>query len=129
MGEIQECWVETALLHCHCSEKTGSQADSLELLCQGDMVGSWKHMANCHVCQCWVPLSLGEASAERTWCWQAGWDSCDGDDDFHTLHSGGCDTGEGGKSAGGAIEAGEAREDSQPEVGRFLLRDRMMLRF
>ena len=62
-------------------------------------------------------LSLGEASAERTWCWQAGWDSCVGDDDFHTLHSGGCDTGEGGKSAGGAIEAGEAREDSQPEVG------------
>ena len=61
-----------ALLHFHCSEKTETQVVSLELLCQGDMMGSWKLMANCHVCQCWVH-ALSRRGVSRADLVLAGW--------------------------------------------------------
>ena len=72
MGEIQECWLETALLHFHCSEKIETQVVSLELLCQGHMVVRRKFVANCHVCQCWVH-ALSRRGVSRADLVLAGW--------------------------------------------------------
>ena len=69
---MQECWLETALLHFHCSEKIETQVVSLELLHQGHMVVRRKLVANCHVCQCWVH-ALSRRGVSRADLVLAGW--------------------------------------------------------